>query len=382
MKKVNVELASTQQKFYDFYKTSLQSLYQELEQERHTCLRQLFKTLFALFATILIVLLLFQFNILTADNTYEQWFSLISTVAVIFFVIMLYMPFLQYRNTTKCKVMKKLISFWGKFTYCGSDIIGPDTIKRAELFSYFNRSDVDDSFKGEYRGTNIKISEQNLKIHGNRGETNIFSGVMIMLELPQKNRGKTIALNRGRNLNLLWNNPLLMMVLVFLLSPSFLIYYYYFTEPGVPFSLLFAWVPILFPLFIIGVIYLVYRRYNPKKATQKVKLEGLLFIKKWKVLTDNQVEARYILTPLFMEKMLEIKRLFHGKHIDFSFWDNKLLIAIHTRKDMFETTSLFTPALSYHKIRDVVSQIYSIFAIIDVVLDSRGNNNASTKCSI
>ena len=70
-----------------------------------------------------------------------------------------------------------------------------------------------------------------------------------------------------------------------------------------------------------------------------------------------------------MEKMLEIKRLFYGKNIDFSFFDNKLLIAVHTRNDMFETTSLLTSALSYYKVREVVSQMHAIFAVIDVVLE-------------
>ena len=65
--------------------------------------------------------------------------------------------------------------------------------------------------------------------------------------------------------------------------------------------------------------------------------------------------------------MLNVKKLFHGKHIDFSFFNDKLLIAVHTRKDMFETTSLLTSALRYNKVREVVNQLYSIFSIIDVL---------------
>ena len=122
---------------------------------------------------------------------------------------------------------------------------------------------------------------------------------------------------------------------------------------------------------ILGVTYWVWRRKNPRRATQKVALEGLSFMRRWKILTDNQVEARYILTPVFMEKMLEIKHLFHGKAIDFSFFDKKLLIAVHTRKNLFETTSLFVPALSYHKVREVISQLDSIFSVIDVITDQQ-----------
>ena len=38
---------------------------------------------------------------------------------------------------------------------------------------------------------------------------------------------------------------------------------------------------------------------------------------------------------------------------------------------MFETTSLFKPALNYKDIKDVVSQFYSIFSVIDIL---EGNN--------
>ena len=72
-----------------------------------------------------------------------------------------------------------------------------------------------------------------------------------------------------------------------------------------------------------------------------------------------------------MEKINDVKTLFHGKYIDFSFFDSKLMIAVHTNKDMFETTSLFTPALDYFKVRDVVSQLYSIFAVIDILQEQK-----------
>ena len=53
--------------------------------------------------------------------------------------------------------------------------------------------------------------------------------------------------------------------------------------------------------------------------------------------------------------MLNIKKMFHGKHIDFSFFDDKLLIAVHTQKYLFETTSLLTSTLRYTKVREVVN---------------------------
>ena len=100
---------------------------------------------------------------------------------------------------------------------------------------------------------------------------------------------------------------------------------------------------------------------------EEVKLEDAEFCEKYIVYSDNQVEARYVLTTAFMERILKVKKLFHGKKIEFSFFDNQLLILVQTSKDMFETTSLFTTTARYGKMREVVNQFYSIFSIIDLL---------------
>lgn len=56
-----------------------------------------------------------------------------------------------------------------------------------------------------------------------------------------------------------------------------------------------------------------------KSMQQNVKLEDPVFEREWEVYATDQIEARYILTPALMERMLEIKRRFGGKSIEFSF---------------------------------------------------------------
>lgn len=371
MKSVDLPLAETQQKFMAFYQKNLQSIYASLENDRRKNLYDLARNTAIIGIIISITVALFYYDILPISVMDQQWFGIVSSVFVLVAAWLIYKPFMVYNGQTKSRTMNKVLSFWGKFKYYnGRDIIGEDVIKRAELFSYFNKSESDDAFWGNHKDVDINVSEHDLRIKGNRGDTVIFKGVMLMFEFPKKFKGKTVVLNKGRNINFLWNNPLLLLVFgIFMIAPLMTIYYY-FTEPGVPVHLLFTMLPLLLPLIIFWIVYKVYRHYHPKKATQKVALEGIPFLRRWQVLTDNQVEARYILTPPLMEKMMEIKRLFHGKHIDFGFFDNKLLIAVHTRKNMFETTSLFVSALSYHKVREVVSQLHGIFSVIDIVSES------------
>lgn len=74
---------------------------------------------------------------------------------------------------------------------------------------------------------------------------------------------------------------------------------------------------------------------------QRVKLEDMEFSKEFIVLSADQVEARYILSPSLMQRILDYKRK-TKKGISFSFVDNHLYCAIPNYIDLFETT-LFEP---------------------------------------
>ena len=366
---INVKAEETQQRFLLFYQENIQAIYEDLEKVRKSSIFSLMRNIFCILCVIIIAIALFYYDILSVKVVDQQWFPISTAIFLLIAGGLIIYPFNHYNSITKSRAMKKILSFWGNFKYYnGRDIIGKDIIKKSELFGYFNSSGSDDAFCGNYKDVKIDVSEHNLQIKGNKGSTFVFEGAFIMLDFPQKLQSKTVVLSKGRKWSFIWNNPVFIVILPFALFPFFSIYYYYFTDPGVPIGLLFTPLPILLMLLAFWVGFKIYWHYHPKKATQKVELEGINFLRKWNVLTDNQVEARYILTPIFMEKMLTVKKLFYGRYIDFSFFDNKLLIAVHTRKDLFETTSLFTPALSYHKMREVVSQLQSIFAVIDIVL--------------
>ena len=74
---------------------------------------------------------------------------------------------------------------------------------------------------------------------------------------------------------------------------------------------------------------------------EEVKLEDPEFNKEFKVLSTDQVEARYILTPSFMQRLLEYKRK-TKEGISFSFADNRLYCAIPKFVNLFEP-ALFEP---------------------------------------
>lgn len=363
------KLEQTQQRFQEFYQQNLKNIYIELEKERRKNLYLLGRNLLIIFGTVLFFVTLFYFHILSERIWEQRWFGYVVAILLLVFAYLIYQPFGQYNDRTKKQTMNKILSFWGKFRYSnGNSVVSGSTIKKSELFSYFTQSQSEDAFFGNYRNTSVNVSEHDLRIKGRKGDVIIFKGVIIQLGLSLKFKGKTIVFDKWRNLNFLLNNHLLTLLFLMIFgSIGMSLKYSFLSQSLLP--VIISSMPMLITIFIFWLIYRIYRHYHPKIATQKVLLEGLSFMRRWSVLTDNQIEARYLLTPVFMEKMMAIKRFFHGKFIDFSFFDNKLLIAIHTRKDMFETTSLFTSALDYRRIYDVVGQLQSIFAVIDLILD-------------
>jgi hypothetical protein len=189
------------------------------------------------------------------------------------------------------------------------------------------------------------------------------------IELNKKFEGKTIVTNCNNNSKrnirfFIWSSFSVAAVILAILQICL----------GVESSDMMLSEKIMRPVIYILIFYLFYEEIKKKRlkiAKQYAYLEDVCFSKQWKVLTSNQIEARYVLTPVLMEKIKDIKKLFKGKYIDFSFFGNSLIFVIHTKKNMFETTSLFKPALNYTDIKDVVSQFYSIFSVIDIL---EGNN--------
>ena len=68
---------------------------------------------------------------------------------------------------------------------------------------------------------------------------------------------------------------------------------------------------------------------------QRVKLENPEFENSFDVYSDNQIEARYLITPGMMERLLDLDRKFPGK-ITVSFRNSNVIIAIPDSTDHFE----------------------------------------------
>jgi len=88
-------------------------------------------------------------------------------------------------------------------------------------------------------------------------------------------------------------------------------------------------------IFKYNLLLLQKGQFRPFGGYSKVNMESIAFNSELKVYAKDDHEAFYILTPHFMEKLMELDRKYYDK-ITFSFLDNKLYIAVDNRVDNFD----------------------------------------------
>jgi len=94
-----------------------------------------------------------------------------------------------------------------------------------------------------------------------------------------------------------------------------------------------------------------------------VKMDNPAFEKEFVVYGTDQIEARYILTPAFMEKLLILKK--RSKHpVSVSFVNKNIHIAIEYNKDLFEP-SVFHSLLKYKIAMEYIQTLHLAVGIIE-----------------
>ena len=97
----------------------------------------------------------------------------------------------------------------------------------------------------------------------------------------------------------------------------------------------------------------------------EIKLEDPEFNKKYRAYSSDQVEGRYLITPAFMERFKNIQTAFGTDKVKCSFFDNNLMFAISTRKNLFEIGNLFCSLENPKQLETFFNELTSIFMLID-----------------
>ncbi|MBS6238587.1 MAG: DUF3137 domain-containing protein [Bacteroides sp.] len=110
--------------------------------------------------------------------------------------------------------------------------------------------------------------------------------------------------------------------------------------------------------------------FKVKMGASRVKMENPDFEKVFDVFSTNQIEARYLITPSMMERMLKLDSNFK-KGVTISFRNSTILVAIPDSKNRFE-------ADVWSSLNDM-SILKSDFAVLQSLLDIVDELNLNTR---
>ena len=98
----------------------------------------------------------------------------------------------------------------------------------------------------------------------------------------------------------------------------------------------------------------------------RVRLEDPVFEKAFEVYGSDQVEARFILTPDFMERLVGLERTFQGKQLRCAFAGGEMLLAV-AGKNLLESGSMRRRMDDLNRVREILLDFAAIFLLIDAM---------------
>ena len=134
-----------------------------------------------------------------------------------------------------------------------------------------------------------------------------------------------------------------------------------------------------FPIVVLIILLIVEYKYRkPEEPLDLVTLEDSAFNKRFDVYSSSETEARYLVTPLFMELLNNLQTAFGSKKLKCSFFNyfgkNRFMVAISTKKDLFEIGDISTPFDNPKHITQFYKELKSIYAMIEYFkLDKKYN---------
>ena len=112
----------------------------------------------------------------------------------------------------------------------------------------------------------------------------------------------------------------------------------------------------------------ILRPYNNSTRLTKleeIKLEDVEFNKQFKVFSTDQIEARYLLTTAFMERLKRIMLAFKTEKIYCSFYKDYVYIGPYTNNDLFSIADLSESLTDEKQYEVLFEEFASILELVD-----------------
>ena len=341
----------------------------EVEAERKKALCRLITTEIILFISLIAGYYILKFSIISNEGSL---FVIVGISYLIGLICFFYTPFWAnktFKSSIKRKCQYLILKFFNlKSTKAGGFM--PDELRNSNLFAEFTDIEDDDVFTGVFDNVTYKVSETKLISKGRKSEWTVFKGIIISLPANKNFKSKTVITTKSDR-NITNNIPYFPLIIVFVLFPILAPIFAFGPILWKEFDYVTAlnWASIigkdiLVGLITIAIILIVANCCNKKDKFETAKTESVDFNKRFKILAQDQIEARYLVTTGFMERLNDLQLAFGTNNIKFSFFNDTIMIAIQTNKDLFELGNLFTPCPNEKYIQRFHQEMISIQKLI------------------
>ena len=277
----------------------------QFEKERKENLKQARKTsIIFSFLGILVLLLLFIFN----KNLTSKESEFVLSIAM-FMLCTAYYSWYHikkgFENKIKTKIMPIICSCFGDLKWSNFKFSNGLYFVKSGVISKYTNENYDDIFRGTYKDVTYEIVEASYSTGSGKNYRLVFNGAIVCIEMNKNFSGHTV------------------------ITPD------------------------------------SFSHNSPLKGLQHTVLEDIEFEQKFDVYTDDEVNARYLITPSFMERLLSLKLAFKAEKVSCAFYDKYLIVALSTKLDLFSICSLLKRVDDMQQFYQMYEEIESIIKLID-----------------
>ncbi len=224
-------------------------------------------------------------------------------------------PMFGWYRTSKESLLPLLAGFWGEFSYAYQPQISESLLENSKIIKQYDKISTDDCFTGKVDNVPINIIEYVLyqrKYAGTGGNARVIyrkkaGGILLTAQMNKKFGGQTIVVkDKG------WMN-----------------------------------------------------RFAKYQNLERAGMESPAFEKAFEVYTDNQIEARYLLTTVMLEHLLKLKHYFPD--VELSFFNENVFINIETAKNLFECSSFFRSVLNKKRLEKSFAELFLLFSVVKIL---------------
>lgn len=292
------------QKFEDLYNNEILPKIEPFETER---LKLYDKWKFGNTCSKIFVVLLIGGGFLVSYVKLPVWLLIAWFIAIVILCIFVCDSMVtskKFKGKLKTKLLTKILSVFGDFNvFTSSSLITLGEIKKYGLFPYAVNKNDDDNIAGFYNGMSLYLTESTLSHREHKSSVTDFKGLIVKTVLNKNYEGTTILNIKGNH-------------------------------------------------------------YSNKSGLERVTLEDPEFNNLYEVFSDNQVEARYILTPSFMQRLKDIEDVFQAENIYCVIKDKYITLFIENNEDFFEVGDIGDTLYDEGKFCQTYNELVSIFNLI------------------